>query len=264
MTTVTITRPYLEFENAPPPPLWTESTASNVPEINAELLLTYKYPRLYLHDPACVINGQLFGNNNDQNGKKLWWFHLARRMYTTLEHVQDGNWRELQRSQGLRNNGVGNSVHCSDSSATASSCSEGGQQRPLCSTLEDGSRAMSELCLGKRQQHRATKHRSKRGGGEDPASTVGEEKAAAFQPESCPQNSWSEPSASTMNVRGRNYLNDEIKVASETSIFTVLGVDNFVSGGKGAEEDVSWATMSYLRRWNVACEEVGLVRPPFL
>ncbi len=66
-----------------------------------------------------------------------------------------------------------------------------------------------------------------------------------------------------MNVRGKTYLKDDIKVTSERSIFSVLGVDSFVSGGKG-NEDVSWATNSFLQRWNVACEEVGLVRPPFL
>ena len=97
----------------------------------------------------------------------------------------------------------------------------------------------------------------RRGGGQ-------EKRPCIFRPDSCPQNSWSEPAASTIYVRGANYLTDEIKVPSEASIFTVLGVDNFVSGGKSSEENESWAATSYLRRWNAACEEVGIPRPPFL
>jgi hypothetical protein len=251
-TMALVTRPYLEFEDATPPPLWTESTASTPPDINPELILTYKYPRLYLQDPANVIAGQ-FSNNWET--KRLWWFQLAQRMNTTLKHVQDGHWKELRNTS---NNNLSN-----ESSASASSYSEG--QHPFCSTLEDGSKAMSELCLGKRQQrakHRLTKETSSTiGSGEDSATAGGT--AASFQPGACPQNAWSEPSASTMNVRGKTYLKDDIKVTSERSIFSVLGVDSFVSGGKG-NEDVSWATNSFLQRWNFACEEVGLVRPPFL
>ena len=182
-------------------------------------------------------------------------------MNTTLEHVQDGHWKELLRLQQLRNSS--NNTLCSESSASALSNSEG--RHLFCSTLKDGSKAMSELCLGK--QHQRVHHRLKKetsstiGSGEDPA-TAGHT-AALFQPGACPQNKWSEPSASTMNVRGKTYLKDDIKVASETSIFSVLGVDSFVSDGKG-NEDVSWATNNFLQRWNVACEDVGLVRPPFL
>ena len=182
-------------------------------------------------------------------------------MNTTLKHVQDDHWKILLQSQQLRNSS--NNTISSESSASASSYSEG--QHHFCSTLEDGPKAMSELCLGRRQQE--AKHRLKKEtastirSGEDPATAGGT--AEPFQPGACPQNAWSEPSASTMNVRGKTYLKDDIKVTSERSIFSVLGVDSFVSGGKGSE-DVSWATNSFLQRWNVACEEVGLVRPPFL
>lgn len=275
------------YEDASPPPLWTDSTpssasSSSMPEINPELIHTYMYPRLYLRDPACAIDGISFGN--DDQGRESWWFRLTRKMYTTLDHVQDGHWRELLRRSELSRNDVVvgvESVHRSDSSFnTSSSCSVGEgaggeQQRPLCSTLEDGSRAMSELCLGGRQQqqqHRTSGRRSRRGGGggDDHAITAAstgggqEKRPCIFRPDSCPQNSWSEPAASTIYVRGANYLTDEIKVPSEASIFTVLGVDNFVSGGKSSEEDESWAATSYLRRWNAACEEVGIPRPPFL
>lgn len=248
------TRPHYDFEDATPPPLWTESITSTSPDINSELLLTYKYPRLYLQDPAEVINCQW---SNNQKIKRLWWFQLAQRMNTTLGHVQDCRWKNLLRLQQFRNSS--NNTLCSDSSASASSYSA--QQSPLCSTLDGSSKAMRALCLGKPKHPSKGETSSSIGSGGDPA-TVGET-PAAFQPGACPQNAWSEPSASTMNVRGKTYLKDATKVASETSIFSVLGVDSFVSGGKGAE-DVSWATRSYLQRWNVACEEMGLVRPPFL
>jgi hypothetical protein len=76
---------------------------------------------------------------------------------------------------------------------------------------------------------------------------------------------WSEPVASTMNVRGKNYKNDGLKTPSEPSLFTVLGVDSFVnSGGKEKDYNASWGTDSFRNFWNEACDELGLARAPFL
>ncbi|KAL3766610.1 hypothetical protein ACHAW5_011171 [Stephanodiscus triporus] len=79
-----------------------------------------------------------------------------------------------------------------------------------------------------------------------------------------PQNAWSEPSASTINIRGKDYSKGGTKEASETSMFSVLGVDSFVNGGKHENFDASSGTKRFLQRWNIACEEVGWVQPPFL
>ncbi len=81
-----------------------------------------------------------------------------------------------------------------------------------------------------------------------------------------PTNAWSEPSASTFNIRGRYYAKDGLKVASETSMFMVLGVDSFVNNklDKLENVDVSLGTTSFLKRWIIFCEEVYWVHPPFL
>ena len=79
-----------------------------------------------------------------------------------------------------------------------------------------------------------------------------------------PVNAWSEPLASTINVRGKDYSKDGIKEASETSMFSVLGVDSFVNSGKHENVDASSGTERFLQRWHIACEEVGWVHPPFL
>lgn len=80
-----------------------------------------------------------------------------------------------------------------------------------------------------------------------------------------PSSAWSEPTASTMSVRGKSYKNDGLKTPSEPSLFAVLGVDSFVNGG-GEEKDynASWGTDSFRVRWNEACDELGLARAPFL
>lgn len=67
-----------------------------------------------------------------------------------------------------------------------------------------------------------------------------------------------------MHVRGKTYAKDGVKVESETSLFSVLGVDSFVSGDKSEVADASAATKSYLRRWKGACKELELSCPPFL
>jgi len=81
-----------------------------------------------------------------------------------------------------------------------------------------------------------------------------------------PSSAWSEPVASTMNVRGKNYKNDGLKTPSEPSLFTVLGVDSFVNGGGEVKDhyNASWGTDSFRVRWNEACDELGLARAPFL
>lgn len=79
-----------------------------------------------------------------------------------------------------------------------------------------------------------------------------------------PSSAWSEPVASTMNVRGKNYKNDRLKTPSEPSLFTVLGVDSFVNSGEEKDYNASWGTDSFRVRWNEACDELGLARAPFL
>ena len=57
---------------------------------------------------------------------------------------------------------------------------------------------------------------------------------------------------------------------SESSMFSVLGADSFVSGNgddnaaNGNVYGCSVATQSYLERFRLVCEEVGLEHPPFL
>lgn len=80
-----------------------------------------------------------------------------------------------------------------------------------------------------------------------------------------PSSSWSEPVASTMNVRGKDYKNDRLKTPSESSLFTVLGVDSFVNSEEVKDHyNASWGTDSFRVRWNEACDELGLARAPFL
>jgi hypothetical protein len=80
-----------------------------------------------------------------------------------------------------------------------------------------------------------------------------------------PSSAWSEPVASTMNVRGKNYKNDGMKMPSESSLFTVLGVDSFVnSGGEEKDYNASWGTDNFRIRWNEACDKLGLACAPFL
>ncbi len=86
-----------------------------------------------------------------------------------------------------------------------------------------------------------------------------------FDPSLQPINVWSEPSSTTMKVRGVTYAQDGIKVPSEESMFAVLGVDNFVNekGGSGSGMKKS-GTDSFMERWKNVCEEVGLESVPFL
>jgi len=89
-----------------------------------------------------------------------------------------------------------------------------------------------------------------------------------FDPSVQPINVWSEPSSTTMKVRGITYAQDGIKVPSEESMFAFLGVDNFVnekgSGGSGSGVRINSGTDSFMERWKNVCAEVGLESVPFL
>jgi hypothetical protein len=88
-----------------------------------------------------------------------------------------------------------------------------------------------------------------------------------FDPSVQPINVWSEPSSTTMKVRGVTYAQDGIKVPSEESMFAVLGVDNFVNekgSGSGGGVMKKSGTDSFMERWKNVCEEVGLESVPFL
>lgn len=214
-----------EMENVSPPSVWSESTAGST-LIDSELISTYKYLRFYRHDPTHVIGRITSGRYNCEQMKELWWFHVAQRMKTTLKHVQEDYLREFG--------------SISDASSTT------------------GNRSVLKETTAKSESSHGSKAKLKKGS--IATTTTG----TSFQPSVTPKNTWSEPSASTMQVRGKTYSKDGLKVVSETSIFSVLGVDSFVSGDKSEDSNVSAGTKSYLRRWKGVCDEMGLTHPPFL
>ncbi len=251
------TRPYYyyaEYINAPPTPVWskvnaTSTSTTTFPDIDSELLFTYMVPRLYLQDPIHIIEGIIHGQYNCDQIRELWWFHAAQRMETTLRHVQEDHWRAL-----LSMTTMGDIAQSSMAYPNTTTKMKGSDSTNSFALSSDGCVSMKELCLGKQKQSH--------GGGDN---------STSFSPSKTPTNVWSEPCASTMNVRGSSYSRDGIKVESETSIFSVLGVDSFVSWDKSAasgEVDSRQAstsgTASYLRRWKGICDEMGLHRPPFL
>jgi len=200
----------MELENAPPPPIWSESTEKSL-VVDSELISTYKYPRFLTRDPTQS--------------------RLAQLMATTLKHVQSGYWKVPFHPHA--------NINGSDPiSATGFMASDG------------------SATYGSKSKPKKVSTSSSRG----TATTAG----TSFQPNATPKNVWSEPSASTMHVRGKTYAKDGVKVESETSLFSVLGVDSFVSGDKSEVADASAATKSYLRRWKGACKELELSCPPFL
>ena len=67
-----------------------------------------------------------------------------------------------------------------------------------------------------------------------------------------------------MQVRGPTYSTDGIKVDSDISLFNVIGVDSFVCGDASGGSSASLGTENFLKRWQNACLEVGINRPPFL
>ena len=90
------------------------------------------------------------------------------------------------------------------------------------------------------------------------------EATVVFDPSVQPINVWSEPSASTMKVRGSTYAQDGIKVPSEESMFAVLGVDNYVNEKGSGGVRINSGTDSFMERWKNVCVEVGLESVPFL
>lgn len=224
----------MDFENVPPPPIWSESTESSI--IDSELISTYRYPRFCTRDPTQPLTGSCEGFEMR--------LRLVERMETTLKHVLRNYW---EAPVDPITNG------CDYISATDSVL------RDVC----DGHHHKQQHAM---QSNPMTSHVSK------PKSTTGSTSTSrgaittetSFQPSATPKNVWSEPAASTMQVRGKTYAKDGIKVESESSIFSVLGVDSFVSGAKSEVADESLGTRSFLRRWNGVCKELGLSRPPFL
>jgi len=294
-----VTRHYYdEYQQSTPPPLWTESTTIDTPTVHTELMYTYKYPRLYLNDPTFVIHNNHQRQNSSSSNNSMWWFELGQRMQTTLRHVNYDKWRggaiiqqSLDQLHLLRNN---NSI-CVDSSEeeessfcninTNNNLASSSQQKtqmqqqqqkqhgrsrsdhPFCIAAPQ---AVNE-CIGIHQRHSAMSNSTIRHNKSTPNLTTNNclgGGGGGYQPGVQPKNSWSEPSASTMNIRGRTYLKDGIKVVSEQSMFSILGVDSFVSSSGNSSSasniDISWATKSYIQRWNSVCLEVGLAKPPFL
>jgi hypothetical protein len=232
----------MELENAPPPPIWSESTESSL-IVNSELISTYKYPRFFTRDPT----QSLTGNSDNINTTRL---RLAQRVETTLQHVQGDYWRVSFHPHPNIND-------CDIISATGIMASNGSVLLgEVCHGQHQRQQADSKPTHGSKSKPKKVSTSSSRGTG----STAG----TSFQPSATPKNVWSEPSASTMHVRGKTYAKDGVKVESETSLFSVLGVDSFVSGDKSEVADASAATKSYLRRWKGACKELELSRPPFL
>lgn len=225
------------LEHAPPPPIWGESIESST-IVDSELSSTYKYSRFFTRDPTQPLT-------DDREDSSTTRFHLVQRMETTLKHVQGNYWK----CPVNRNINAGEFMSETDFVAIG---------------------VIGELSDDERQHENESERIST--SGSKPKSNKGSDSAhrgktttnISFQPSSTPKNVWSEPSASTMHVRGKTYAKDGIKVESEASIFLVLGVDSFASGDKCEAVDVSAGTKSYLRRWSGVCEERGLSHPPFL
>ena len=281
---VVVQKPHLEYENASPTPHWTTTTTK---DINSELVNTYQYPKLYLYDPNQIIsNGENLNSiisqqqQQQQPNNRYWWFHLAQRMGTTLKHVQDDHIKALlfeqqQRQQQATSNGNGNSFFSQDSISAGESSSihhQGTHANFGCMDTLDGSQeggcVLSDLCISQEQQQKSGKsHRRYKSWSSNKSTFTGSFPAKAktklFTPTSTPINVWSEPLASTMKVRGGTYSQDGIKVESEPSLFSVLGVDSFVNG-KDTSTNCSWGTQNYLQRWKKACCENGIDQAPFL
>lgn len=298
-----VTEPHACFENAPPTPTWEAAD-----DVNPELVSTYRYPRLYLRDPSQIITEQTSTGSDEARSKvyagELWWFHLAQRMRCTLKHVQHDHWEALlaerQRQQKQSSSQQSNSKHRVSDSAPGSSSLAAQHPQLGCTGLEvpntysDGCAAVQDLCLGEppnpqqqhgRQQNGATtgnrsrtesplpSFRSKKGASAGSLLPAPAAAAAAgsmvFRPSAAPVNAWSEPSATTFKVRGPTYSRDGIKVHSEPSMFSVVGVDSVVhegyggrgGGGEGALGDDA---TGYPGRWTRACADAGLDAPPFL
>ena len=297
-----IQKPHLEYENASPTPHWTTTTTK---DISSELFNTYQYPRLYLYDPNQIIsNGENLNiiSQQQQPANRCWWFHLAQRMGTTLKHVQDDHIKTLlfeqQQQQQQSRNRNGNSFRSQDSISAGESSSSiqhqgaahnlsnfGCMDNTLDGSSQEGGCVLSDLCISQQQQQQQQQQKSGKSHRKykslssnsslsriKKSTSTGSFPTKAsklFTPTSTPINVWSEPLASTMKVRGGTYSKDGIKIESEPSLFSVLGVDSFVVvNGKDSDNDStncsSWGTQNYLQRWKKACCENGMDRVPFL
>lgn len=254
------------FGKSDPPPTWTSEG------VNSELNSTYRYPRLYLKDPVDVMEGlaaSAASNATTQPDsvegiKEVWWFHLARKMDTTLDHVLDNHWKSIAKQQLHQYKRHSSS---SDSISAASSNLEGNGL----SVGQNGCNAdaLVDLCSSATQQPSQPQHKKSKSWSSHKSKTSNApltyttESATATTPINC----WSEPSASTLKVRGPTYSQDGVKVESDVALFACLGVDSFVNGSDRNENDSSKlgaGTKSFLERWERACEEIGLEKAPFL
>lgn len=201
-------------------------------------MTTYKYPRILRNDPTLPLTGDC---------QRL---RLIQRMETTLKHVQ-GNYWKVPVNPIINGFDSISNIGYTTSTVLGEVCDGQHQRRQV---------QPSELMLAngsKPKSKKGSTHHASRGASTPTPGT-------SFQPSATPENAWSEPSASTMHVRGRTYANDGVKVESEASIFSVIGVDSFVSGDKGEVADASARTRSYLSTWKGVCEELGYSNPPFL
>jgi len=72
----------------------------------------------------------------------------------------------------------------------------------------------------------------------------------------------SEPSASSIKVRGGSYLKDSVKLGSAESMFSVLGVDNqFKSDSEDKMKHCCARKCSYLNRLRSVCKDAGIDAP---
>lgn len=209
-----------------PTPIWSEND-----NIHPELKLTYCYPRLFASDPSCIV-GQI---------EMPWWYRLSKQIDTTLNHVFDFHWQEME-TQLLRDHGTINN-------STDTISNESGQLVNANSPCTPD--AIVDLCSDNIQ------HEHQRLPKQQNALL-----SVSGLPDLSPINAWSEPTASTVKVRGKNYAQDGIKVQSDTALFACLGVDSFVSD-KGESAKYS-NTAHYLERWKRVSQEVGLETTPFL
>jgi len=209
--------------------------------INEELNMSYKFPRMYLQNPSEL--------NVEVLKREAWWYKLQCGVESTLGHVRSESIKQQVLMQGGGGGGGGkqqshhhhHQQQHRDSDASISSSSK--------STKSSFSKSPKSTTSNK------TIHSN---------NTNGEE----FSPAAQPTNVWSEPSASTMKVRGPTYAQDGIKITSEESMFAVLGVDNFVKdkggGGGGENNTCKSGTSSFMERWKSVCADVGVETVPFL
>lgn len=208
-----------------PTPIWSEND-----NIHPELKRTYCYPRLFANDPSNIV-GQF---------EMPWWYQLSKQIHTTLNHAFDSHWQEMEmqqlREHGTINNSTDTISNDSGQLIRANSPCSPDAIVDLCSenTLEDP-----------RLQKPQRNHLS-----------------VISLSDVSPINAWSEPSASTIKVRGKNYAKDGIKVESDAALFACLGVDSFVTD-RGVSAKYS-NTAHYLGRWKKVSQEVGLETTPFL